>query len=331
MLDFGLVGRRSSVWVVALTLLLPGYDEAREAPPRPDPDKAIECRPEAPSSEDAGPIEDGGARPAACAAGQICLQGRCYASCTDDSDCGPREECGASGACVRGSGPMLDAGPPDSGPPSPCDGVECAAPSVCHPLAGVCVECSIETVAAAPGEPGFCAGLRPICDVANGACVEFAPRHCAPCRVDAECDDGTGAFVGRCTDRTVMGEISERVCLLECDPGAPACPPGLVCDAGSMRCIPPAGASCTTWLRGNARTSCLLDTDCAPIGADRSLFTGACIGEDFPMAPDGSMDADAGPPTPGACFQPCGVSDECPNVAGGQMCSGEGAMLFCQP
>lgn len=307
-----------------------GCDDTPEAPPAPDPDQAREC---VPDGMDAGPGSDGG--PAlACADGEVCVQGRCYPACSDDADCGPREACDPSGACVRRSGPEPDAGPmPDAGPPMPCDDVECPEPTVCHPLSGTCVECSAETRGAAPGEPGFCSGLQPICDIANGECVEAGPAQCAPCNDESECNPGDGSFVGTCVERMVM-DVHEQVCMRTCDADTP-CPPGLTCDEAEGICIPPAGASCTTWRAAIERRSCLGDEDCNPLGASAAFFVNACEGEVIPTPPDagvadGGVAPDAGAPTPGTCVQPCGVEEDCFDQAGGQQCLGSGAILFCQ-
>jgi len=224
---------------------------------------------------------------------------------------------------------------PDAGPALPCDDVECAEPMVCHPLSGTCVDCNAESRGAAPGEPGFCSGLQPICDIANGRCVEAGPAQCAACNDESECNPGDGSFVGHCVERTVM-DVHEQVCMQACDADTP-CPAGLSCDEEEGVCVPPAGASCTTWRAAVDRRSCVYDEDCNPLGASAAFFPGACEGEVIPTLPDagpvdGGADAgapDAGPPTPGSCVQPCGVDEDCFDLAGGQQCLGSGVMLFC--
>ncbi|HJL15813.1 MAG TPA: hypothetical protein RMH99_09160 [Sandaracinaceae bacterium LLY-WYZ-13_1] len=312
-------------------LLLAACGDDPEVPSDPNPDEALECLP---PGMDAGPVPDGGPV-LACASGEVCVQGRCYAPCEGEADCGPRETCGDEGVCVRRAGPEPDAGsPPDAGPAMPCDDVTCEAPLVCHPPSGECVECSEETLTVAPGEPGYCSGLRPICDIANGTCVAANPAQCAPCITDDECIAGDESFEGRCVDLTALGDVPERVCAVPCADADPSCPPGLTCDSDREVCLPPAGSSCTTWRAATERRACLRDEQCNPLGASAAFFTGACQGETVPMIPDagpgeGGVPIDAGPTIEGTCAQPCGVDDDCFDVAGGQMCLGSGAMLFC--
>ncbi len=260
---------------------------------------------------DAGPPGDGGTF--GCSDGEIRLQGRCYAQCTSDGDCGPREECASSGACVPST---HDGGTPDSGPPSPCDGVECTAPQVCHPLSGTCVDCNEATAGAGLGEPGHCSSLSPICDIADGSCVPVSPSQCAPCNSDDECTSTDGTFTGTCVLRAPMADIREHVCLLPCPDGT--CPNGLACQMvtdevsgnASMVCVPPVGMACTTWLDGVHGSQCLSDGDCAALGATTSVYTSACQGAVFPTDPDGGA-LDGAVPTPGHCRLPCGTSPDC--------------------
>lgn len=291
-------------------------------PPAPDPDRARECYG---TGIDAG-SRDGGVP--GCLADQICLQGRCYDSCHDASDCGPREECGPSGACIRAT---HDAGPlPDAGPGGLCDDVECTAPQVCHPLSGTCVDCNEDTQGAGSGDPGHCSVAAPICDIANGSCVPFAPRECAPCNSGDACTATDGSFTGTCVLRETLG-VRERVCLLPCTADAP-CPSGLECagvaDLASgmdtMVCVPPIEMPCTNWLAGQGSgRSCSADGDCAPLGGGRAVYTDACEGE--APAPDG------GTPTAGHCLLPCGASDDCPDPTTQQCTAGAGTTLFCRP
>lgn len=313
-------------------LLLVGCDESQTPPGPPDEDVARECVPAATPTAEAGAGMDGGAA-LACDSGEVCIAGRCYAECTDDAQCGPREMC-ANGVCVRRVGPMPDAGGMDSGPGMPCDGVMCPDPEVCHPLTGVCGACSEATVNAPDGTPGACPGLQPICDIANGRCVERMPRQCAPCNVNEECDPGDGSFNGECVTRDVMG-FREQVCLQICDDMMNPCPAGLDCSAG--HCQPFIGASCTTWRQAVSRAACISDVDCniANSMGSGAFFTETCEGEMAAPIPDAGMDPeagvpDAGNPTPGTCVQPCSDSSECFDAAGGQMCLDTGSGLtFC--
>ncbi len=316
---------------------LVGCDDTPAAPAPPIEDQALECLVDVEASE-AGAGMDGGA-PLTCPSGEVCVLGRCYAECSDDAECGPRETCSSGGICVRRVGPAPDAGPgPDAGPLFPCDGVMCADPEVCHPQSGQCGQCSEDTVGAASGEPGACAGLQPVCDVANGRCVERLPAQCEPCNATEDCDSGGGAFVGTCASREALG-WREQVCLQTCDLATP-CPNGLTCDGGS--CVPIAGESCTTWRAAVSRTACTADDDCNPAGSRGAsvFFVSACEGEVVPPGVDagvidgGGVDGgapDGGAITPGVCAQPCGSDTDCSDQAT-QTCEDTGGGLrFCVP
>lgn len=292
--------RLASFVVFAWSVALIGCDGSPPPPPRPDPDEARECYP---PGMDAG-TDDGGV--AGCRPGELCLEGRCYASCREDADCGPREMCAPSGACIRATS---DAGVRDAGPPDPCDAVECTAPLVCHPLSGTCVECNEDTISAPMGEPGHCSPeVAPICDIANGRCVATAPAQCAPCLSDAGCTTSDG-FMGRCISREVMG-IHERVCMSACTAEG-TCPAGLTCDADTMLCVPPIGLPCTNWLAGTRSQGCLSDVECGPLGApSTAVYRDVCEGEVIATG-------DGGASTPGGCLLPCGTDPDC---GSGQVC-----------
>ncbi len=331
-----------------MLILASGCDEATVAPDPPDPDKARQCTEGGGTAPaDAGAADpdaepggmDGGSTPAprGCGTGEVCVQGRCYAQCTDDSECGPRERCGASGACERSSGPEPDAGPPpmDAGPTDPCDLVACEGDQVCHPLSNECVDCR-EAEVTMIGAPGNCGiGMTPVCDLANGTCNPIRAAQCAPCNFDMQCETTDLSFVGGCVLRDVM-DWREQVCLRSCDATTP-CPDGLVCSSDGF-CEPPLGMSCTTWNAAQTRATCLSDADCniRNSAGGSIFFTETCEGEGPPVAPDGG-DGDGGPGdagmgTPGRCLQPCGETADCFDVAGGQMCMSLGtALTFCAP
>lgn len=275
----------------------------------PDPDQARECYP---PGVDAN-ARDGGVP--GCAAGELCLEGRCYTACTDDGECGPGEMCAASGACIRATG---DGGVRDAGPGDICDAVDCPAPLVCHPLSGTCVECNVDTVSAPMGAPGHCSPeVAPICDVANGRCVPTAPSQCAPCLSHAGCMVADG-FVGKCIPRNVMG-IQERVCMADCAEDG-TCPDGLRCDLEQNVCVPKADMPCTNWLSGTRGEACLSDAECGPLGAPSSaVYRDVCEGEVIATF-------DGGVSTPGTCLLPCGMDSDCP---GEEVCTGSPA--FCRP
>ncbi|MFK7985881.1 MAG: hypothetical protein AB8I08_07595 [Sandaracinaceae bacterium] len=316
---------------------LTACDEARQPPARPNPDLQVEC---VPLGMDSG-SSDGGTS-LSCGSGEQCIQGRCYASCGGDSDCGPREECASSGVCIPSGDARPDSGTPpvdggtDAGPPDPCDGVVCTGTEVCHPGLGECTECSALSVGVARGEPGFCEP-DPICDIANGDCAPKVAATCQPCNLASDCV-GTAdpMFSGECTSRDVF-ELSEQVCLLACTVGDDTCPAGTLCDATLLRCIPTAGVSCTTWLRGVARQACFTDADCNPRGDTGAVVTGACVGAIPPPdagMPDAGVDggpldagmSDGGAGTPGECRQPCGTDGDC--AGSGFTCDDT---FFCAP
>jgi hypothetical protein len=264
--------------------------------PRIDPDLQREC---APDDDDAGDLPG-------CGAGEVCLEGRCYEQCSEDSECGPSEACSSSGACVA-SDEVRDAGPID-----PCASVACTAPQVCHPHSGTCTDCSERSIEAAAGSPGACPDTAPICDIAVGRCVAApTPSHCTPCNADSECVDPTLVFTGTCQRLGVMG-IPEQVCLMSC---TDTCPMGLTCTNGF--CVPPLDVPCTNWRNAVVRASCLADDMCAAL--DGAIYPGACEGEDPAMVP----------PINGICLQPCSATADCFNSAAGQTCTGTD--FFCRP
>ncbi|MCB9592943.1 MAG: hypothetical protein H6719_09450 [Sandaracinaceae bacterium] len=329
-----------------------GCDETPVAPPPPDPDPVRECTEGGGApSDDAGDGEmdasAGSSAPMGCRSGEVCVQGRCYAECSDDSDCGPLEQCGSNGVCQSGGGPARDGGPPppmmDAGPMDPCSTVTCEAGQVCHPLSHQCVDCTDEfiTMIGADGNCGI--GVTPVCDIANGTCHAIDPSQCAACNFDEQCATTDMSFVGACVARDVMG-WSEQVCLQSCDDMTP-CPGGLTCSSAGY-CEPPLGLSCTTWRRARDRAMCLSDDDCniASTRGESVFFTETCEGEMVPMPDDGGTpdpdggDLDAGPPdagpppVPGRCLQPCGETADCFDSVGGQTCTDTGAGLtFCVP
>lgn len=265
----------------------------------------------------------------ACPTGSVCVEGRCYDECTVDSDCGPREECGRDGVCVRSGGPQPDgAVRTDAGPEMPCDGVTCDAPEVCHPLSGQCVACTEERIGAMEGLPGVCASGT-TCDIANGTCGAPSASQCAACNSDTECDDGT--FMGACVTRDVLG-WREQVCMQICTAGE-TCPGGTACDG--THCVPVSGVSCTTWNRAVTRSACFGDADCNIAGTSGAgiFFVDTCNGYTPPVIPDAGMDdasiPDAGMGTAGRCLLPCGSVDDCFDMAGGQTCTNTGRFTFC--
>ncbi len=194
------------------------------------------------------------------------------------------------GVCMRGTpgdaGPV-DGGPSDVGPvdappdaplPDPCTMITCdGATPFCR--AGVCLECEDST---------SCGGAVPICDVAHGRCVAYAPGLCAPCNTNLDCRGSGGVDFGECVLRD--GGL-EKVCLPTCADTS-ECPAGYRCDAGG-HCLPGGGASCAQVSAALAGQTCATDAECAPIGAnaDTGLFGGSCQG---------------------TCLIPCGTGADCP-------------------
>lgn len=267
---------------------------------RPDPDTARECYP---AGFDAG--TDGDQRPG-CAAGELCLEGRCYLACSSDSECGPRETCASSGACV--AAPTGDAGiASDGGSSDVCALVECAGLQVCHPLSGTCVECNEATIDAEPDTPGHCPeGFA--CDIARGECAPVAAAQCAPCASDDDCVVADG-FMGRCVTRTVQ-DVRERVCVIDC--AGTECPGGLQCDTSNV-CVPAIEIPCTTWLAGVRGRNCHSDAECAALGAVEALYENACEGAEVATT-------DGGTSTDGVCLRPCSEQGHC---ATDQECLGD--------
>lgn len=242
-----------------------------------------------------GSMDGGGVGGASCPTGQVCLQGLCYAECSDTNPCGPLETCNAMGVCVGGA---TDAGPrPDTGPPDPCSTAMCEAPTpMCRN--GVCLQCDGSIA-------GECGGGVPVCDVGRGTCVPFGARVCGPCNTDLDCEPTPGMPIGRCVSR---GSPAERVCLPSCEADPLSCPTGFQCDAGV--CVPRlALGTCTGMVAALDARGCASDADCAPAGATFSdgLFIGTCF--------------DPGTGTT-VCRYPCGVTEDCPVGT----CSAEG---FC--
>lgn len=274
------------VTIVALT----GCGEDLPRFPSTPRDLGIECTP---FTSDA----DGGAGPGeatGCEAGQVCLQGRCYAECASDGDCSAAEQC-REGACVVRTMPRPDMGPPDLGMPDLCAGVMCSESSApfCDPRTGDCIECRTSD---------DCGAAAPVCDVAFGVCRAFVPAQCAPCKIDADCRGAIGTFDARCVQRDVP---FERVCIALCGSDG-SCPQGTACDTASNRCLPRIG-SCTTFFAASQRRACAMDGDCAPRGATPDDFL-------FPMSCRANV-----------CAAPCATSVECFDAA--QSCDA----MFCTP
>lgn len=249
--------------------------------PRTTPDSGVECT--------------GGPPAMGCAEGEVCLSGRCFAACDDDSDCARTEMCAASGACVRRTTPLPDGGMMDGGS-DPCADVACdpASPApYCRPESSTCAQCL---------ERMHCGAIAPICDVARGACATYAPSLCAPCNVSSDCVDATGSPFGTCIARTEASYV-EQVCVPACVDGA--CPAGMTCQ-GDV-CVPRLG-SCTGFYAAIRQRGCASDAECVPIGAVAA--TGTCA-----VQPGGADPV---------CRQPCGTADQCQSDF---VCDGE----FCVP
>jgi hypothetical protein len=300
--------------VTCAVVFLAGCGVSVAPPPAADPDFARECDP---SELDAG-AGDAGSR--TCPSGQLCRDGRCYAACESDADCGPREACGPAGVCVPGA---RDASLPDAGPPDPCADVLCDAPLLCDPRTRSCVECSESTVGAPAGQPGSCSRFQPVCDISNGRCEPLDPRQCLPCNAAEDCVAPDGSFTGTCVLRQTL-DVREQTCLRPCG-GGMGCPSGLVCSrlrdetSGSNLevCVPPVGLPCTVWEAGVSGRECLSDSDCTALGSVTALYAGACLG----------ANPTADPPTDGSCRQPCGIDSDCFRASEGEVCGDDG---FCR-
>lgn len=276
--------------VVVAVLAIGGCDNGPPTFPPLDIDGGLECTDDVPCPDE----------------GDVCLDGRCYQPCT--STCGPMEVC-TRGVCMRGVPPdagPVDVGPadaprdapPDSPPPDPCTMITCdGATPFCR--AGVCLECEDST---------SCGGMVPICDIAHGRCVGYAPGLCAPCNTALDCRGSGGTVFGDCVMRGGAGAPLEKVCLPTCADTS-ECPAGYRCDLGSGHCLPGGGASCTQVVAALASQPCTGDADCAPIGAtvDTGLFAGSC--QD-------------------TCLIPCGTGADCP----ASMTNCDGSIGgFCRP
>ena len=298
---------RSLAFLVAgfLAVVVTACGEDAPSFPPVERDSGIQCSTGTSGGDvDAGPPVDGGGMDAGggatpreeipCPAGQVCLQGRCYAECTEDAQCSVGEMCSA-GVCVARTRPRPDAGPEiDAGPEDPCEVIECeGATPVCHPVSGTCVSCST-TSECVPGN---------VCDVSRGTCRGFAPRPCSPCDTDVQCEDpGTGTSVGTCT---MLEDDYERVCVPTCAEGE-TCPTGLTCEDG--RCLPRVG-TCSGFVAAVERRACNADEDCVPFGS---------------VAADGQCEGGGTDGGTGVCLQPCGLATDCP---AGMTCTAG----FCQP
>jgi hypothetical protein len=224
----------------------------------------------------------------------------------DDEQCSRFERC-QGGRCVP-SAPR-DGGGRDAGAVDPCAGVTCSAPTpFCHPPTGTCVQCL---------GMADCGGAAPICAIASGNCVGYAPRACAPCNSDLDCrlDDMTS--FGTCQTLSVSGSDGrrgqERVCVTACTEGA--CPNGFRCMEGT-NCVPVGG--CTASLAAADGRACTSDDGCTPLGVRGE------VGQCSLPAPIDSGGTDAGAAV-GRCLQICGTGTDCP---GGLNCAD---MQFCRP
>ncbi|AKF05612.1 hypothetical protein [Sandaracinus amylolyticus] len=266
---------RSWSWMLAACAALAGCESSVPSFPPVTRDAGYEC-----GDADGGSV--------ACPSGEVCLQGFCYAQCSETRPCGPLEMCSAQGVCVAST---TDAGPPvDGGPPDPCETTTCSDPTpFCR--AGSCLACLEAT--------GICPAPAPVCDLARGSCVAFdggGGAICTACNMDADCTSVDPSL--RCLTRS-FPEPTERVCVPSCEGGA-ACPAGLECDAETLRCVPRFNYSCTGFRASLAARACASDAECAPVGASAAdgLFTGSC-------SEDGVR--------PGlTCHVPCGVDADCP-------------------
>jgi hypothetical protein len=232
----------------------------------------------------------------ACARGSDCLQGRCYARCSSDAQCSPRERCssarspggGSPGVCVQADAGLAS---------EPCDSLACFGDTpACHP-AGRCVACT---------DDSQCAGAD-VCDLGQGRCTEPAPELCAACGDDRDCgfdardaaverDGGSGAL--RCVS---LSAPLERVCLVGCASDA-ECPTAFECLGNPRVCVPRHG-TCTAYRAAARAQACSTDIDCSAIG----LSAGS------PQA--GSCDQ-------GRCAFGCADSRDCPGLEScdGRLC-----------
>jgi len=269
---------------------------------------------------DPPPAVDASAPLPGCPMGEVCLDHRCYPTCRNDDDCATSEQCDADGACVPRTRPRPDAGPVDSGPTDPCDGVVCMDPTpVCNSLTGVCQPCGLASTLTS------CNPRTQVCEIARGRCSAFDPATlsdtCAPCNASADCAGGATCLT---RDTPV-----ERVCVPSCDLATP-CPQGLTCNASGV-CLPLVG-SCFEWRGAADGRGCANLAECAPIGA--ALTNVGCQG--LAGGTSGlceticSTSADCPPNIDcfmGFCHKPtaCTVPADC---AGGLMCAADG---FCHP
>lgn len=237
--------KRTIPWVLALSVLslggcssVPSFDER--------------VRPLEPACSDEG-------SPGPCSDGQLCLSGRCFEPCTDDSECSSRETC-EDGICVD-SGRGIDAGMFDAGTPAmPCDGA-CGDDDVCDIRTDACVTC-FDASQCTTDE-------APICDYARGECVAItAGEACQVCNVTDDCATGFSC--------ELRGDFTERVCLETCI-AVDDCPSGYVCNTGDGVCEPPLGG-CTQLRRSLDRITCMDDVDC--VARNETAEDGTCSSTD---------------------------------------------------
>lgn len=215
-----------------------------------------------------------------------------------DFDAGPPRDAGATDTSSVDAGPLdapttTDATPTDAlttDAGDPCVGVSCTG-STPYCIGGTCVACE---------SSADCGGLRPICDLARGACVAVATNPiCAPCSNDFDC-----LGMGTCTTLD-GGTFRERVCL----PPSSGCPSGMTTSgAPSGLCVPALGATCRNFVTARQRAACTAAADCAPLGATAGI----------------DYEPDICPAA--VCLFPCGVAGDCP--AGLTLCD---ATFHCRP
>ena len=176
-----------------------------------------------------------------CAEGQACLGGTCFeVACTRSDHCPPQQRCTEGNLCVDGCDADADCLAGDrcsqgvcAAPACEVTELDCGLGELCDADLGECVASEFDLCG--PCQDGACDDG--VCVTSSGdECV--SPADCAEgwtceqltldpkCQGQASCPDGFTCLEDTC----VRSECRLSVCLETCDPTAPSCPGGFLCN-----------------------------------------------------------------------------------------------------